>query len=57
MGRHGQSNKARFTLGDKANAQPESGIPIGGKVEIRPRGFTPGVKAEIEKLFSICSNY
>jgi hypothetical protein len=27
---------ARFTQGVKANAQPKSGIPIGGKVEIRP---------------------
>jgi hypothetical protein len=31
-----------------------SSIPIGGKVEISPKGFTLGVKAELEKIFSIC---
>jgi hypothetical protein len=30
-----------------ANVQPESSIPIGAKVEIGPKGFTLGVKAEI----------
>jgi hypothetical protein len=29
-------------------------IPIGAKVEISTKGFTLGVKAEIEKTFSIC---
>jgi hypothetical protein len=32
-----------------ANLQPKSSIPIGAKVEIGPKGFTPGVKAEIVK--------
>jgi hypothetical protein len=34
--------------------QPKSSIPIGAKVEISPKGFTLGVKAELEKVFSIC---
>jgi len=38
----------------KANAQLKSRIPIGAKVEINPQGFTLGVKAEIEKISSIC---
>jgi hypothetical protein len=33
---------------------PNSSILIGAKVEISPKGFTLGVKAEIEKSFSIC---
>jgi hypothetical protein len=35
---------------------PKSSIPIGEKVEISPKGFTLGVKAEREKkkTFSIC---
>jgi hypothetical protein len=33
----------------KANVQPKSNIPIGAKVEIGPKGFTLGVKAQIEK--------
>ncbi len=40
---------ARFTLGVRANVQPKSSIPIGAKVEISPKGFTLGVKSEIEK--------
>jgi hypothetical protein len=36
----------------RANVQPESSIPIGAKVKIRPKGFTLGVQAEIEKSFS-----
>jgi hypothetical protein len=32
-------------------------IPIGAKVEMSPRGFTLGVKAEIESNFSICPKY
>jgi hypothetical protein len=44
------TTKARFTLGGvRADVQPKSSIPIGAKVEIGPKGFTPGVKAEIEK--------
>jgi hypothetical protein len=50
--------KARFTLGVRADVQLKSSIPIGAKVEISPKGFTLGVKAEIEKLiFSICLLY
>jgi hypothetical protein len=41
--------KARFTLGVRVNVRPKSSIPIGAKVEISPKGFTLGVKAEIEK--------
>jgi hypothetical protein len=38
-----------------ANIQPKSSIPIGAKVEISPKGFTLGVKADIEFFFSpIC---
>jgi len=29
---------------------------IGAKVEISPKGFTLGVKAELQKIFSICPN-
>jgi hypothetical protein len=47
--------KARFTLGVRANVQLKSSIPIGAKVEISPKDFALGVKAEIEKkTFSIC---
>jgi hypothetical protein len=46
-------SEARFTLGVKANVQLKSSIPIGAKVEISPKGFTLGIKAEIEKIFSI----
>ncbi len=35
-------------------SHPKSSIPIGAKVEISPKGFTLGVKADIEKSFSIC---
>ncbi len=38
----------------QVNVQPKSSIPIGAKVEISPKGFTLGVKAELEKTFSIC---
>jgi hypothetical protein len=44
-------------LGVTANVQPKSSIPIGAKVEISLKGFTLGVKAEIEKNFSICPKY
>ncbi len=46
--------KARFTLGVRANVQLKSSIPSGAKLEISPKGFTLGIKAEIEKNFSIC---
>jgi hypothetical protein len=47
--------KALFTLGVRANVQPKSSIPIGAKVETSPKGFTLGVKAEMEKkkLFNL----
>jgi hypothetical protein len=49
-------SKARFTLGVRADVQSKSSIPIGPKVELGPKGFTVGVKAEIEKIEkSICS--
>jgi hypothetical protein len=38
----------------RANVQPKSSIPIGAKVEIKPKGFTLGVKAEIANTFSMC---
>jgi hypothetical protein len=50
-------NQARFRLGVRANVQPKSRIPIGAQVEISPKGFTLGVKSEIEKNFSICPKY
>jgi hypothetical protein len=43
-----------FTLRVNANVQLKSSFPIGAKVEASPKGFTLGVKAEIEKIFSIC---
>jgi uncharacterized protein YehS (DUF1456 family) len=46
--------EARFTLGVRANVQPKSSIPIGAKVEVKPEAITLGVKADIEKNFSIC---
>ncbi len=46
--------KAHFTLGVKSDVQIKSSIPIGAKVEINPKGFKLGVKAEIDKIFSIC---
>jgi len=42
-------SSAHFTPGVRADVQPKSSIPIGAKVEIGPKGFTLGVKAEIEK--------
>jgi hypothetical protein len=38
--------KAQFTLGVKANVQLKSSISIGAKVEISPKGFTQGIKAD-----------
>jgi hypothetical protein len=46
--------KAHFIQGVKANVQLKSSIPIGAKVEIGHKGFTLRVKAEIEKINSIC---
>jgi hypothetical protein len=46
-------NKARFTLGVRANVKLKSSIPIGAIVEISPKGFTLGAKPETEKNFSI----
>jgi hypothetical protein len=43
-------SKAHFTLGVRPNVQPKSSIPV----EIGPKGFTLGVKTEIEKIISIC---
>ncbi len=43
--------EAHFRQGVKANVQLKLNIPIGAKVEIRPKGLTIGVKAEIEKVF------
>jgi hypothetical protein len=48
-------SKAPFTLGVRPHVQPKSSIPIGAKVEISPKGFTLGVKAEIEKKKKIQS--
>jgi hypothetical protein len=36
------------------DVQPKSSIPIGAKVEISPEGFTLGIEAELENIFSIC---
>jgi hypothetical protein len=36
---------------------PNPSIPIGAKVEIKPKEFTLGVKAEIAKTFSRCPKY
>jgi hypothetical protein len=46
--------QAFFTLRVRANVKPKASIPIGAKVEISPKGFTLGLKAEIENIFSIC---
>jgi len=32
----------------------QASVPIGAKVEIGAKGFTLGVKTELEKIFSIC---
>jgi hypothetical protein len=46
--------QAFFTLRVRANVKPKASIPIGGKVEISPKGFRLGLKAEMEKIFPIC---
>jgi hypothetical protein len=43
--------EAHFPLGVKADVQLKSSMPIGAKVEISPKGFTLGVKAEREKKY------
>ncbi len=53
---HCEDYNVHFTKGVKPNVQLKSSIPIGAKIEISPKGFTLGVKAEIEKIFSICPN-
>jgi hypothetical protein len=53
---HCEDYNAHFTKGVKANVQLKSSIPLGAKIEISPKGFTLGVKAELEKIFSICPN-
>jgi hypothetical protein len=43
-----------FTLGVKANVQPESSIPMGAIfLKIGPKGFTLGVKANVQPKSSI----
>ncbi len=49
-------SKSSFTQGVKAKVQLKSNIPIDAKVEMSPKGFTLGVKAELGKIFSICPN-
>jgi len=46
--------KAHFTIGVRAHGQPKSSIPIGAEVEISPKGFILGVKAELKTIFAIC---
>ncbi len=49
-------SKSSFTQGVKAKVQLKSNIPIDAKVEMSPKGFIVGVKAELGKIFSICPN-
>ncbi len=49
-------SKSSFTQGVKPKVQLKSNIPIDAKVEISLKGFTLGVKVELEKIFSICPN-
>ncbi len=49
-------SKSSFTQGVKAEVQLKSNIPIDAKVEMSPKGFIVGVKAELGKIFSICPN-
>jgi hypothetical protein len=37
----------------QSHVQPKSSIPIGAKIEIKPKGFTQGAKVEREKNTSI----
>jgi len=45
--------KLSVASGVRAYVQLKSSMPIGGKVEISPKGFALGVKAALEKIFSI----
>ncbi len=45
--------QGQLWLGVDANVQLKSSISIGAKVEISPKSFILGFKAEIEKIFSI----
>jgi hypothetical protein len=47
-------SKTHFKLVVKADVQLKSSIHIGAKVEISCKDFTLRVKAEIEKIISIC---
>ncbi len=47
---HCEDYNVHFTKGVKPNVQLKSSIPIGAKIEISPKGFTLGVKAEIENF-------
>jgi hypothetical protein len=44
-------SKASFTLRVRADVQLKSSIPICIKVEIGPKGFTLGIKANRKKYF------
>jgi len=47
-----------FTLGVRANVQPQNlAFLFVQKLKSPPQSFTLGVKAEIEKNFSICLKY
>jgi hypothetical protein len=46
-------SKAGFRLGVRPDVQPKSSIPICVKVEIDPKGFTLGVKANRKKNFNL----
>jgi hypothetical protein len=46
-----------FTLGVTADVQPKWSVPIDARVEISPKGFTLGVKAELEKFFQPAQSY
>jgi hypothetical protein len=46
-------SKATFKQGVEAKVQLKSNIPIDAKVEMSPKGFTLGVKAELEFFFNL----
>jgi hypothetical protein len=43
--------KPHFTLRVKAKVELKSSIPIDAIIEIRPKGFTLGVKTKKENIF------
>jgi hypothetical protein len=45
------NTKPHFTLGVKAKVELKSSIPIDAITEIRPKGFTLGVKTKKRKQF------